>query len=438
MSFKIQEKKLENFKLTFLNRSSQLLAINILLANFAYAARLVMPLLLLPLLSNRLSASSYGAYMYAMAVAQWFGMLIEFGFNLSATRRISAASDPIEVALIVAETQDARITLAVFATMPAVAMLLWSPQFALMPQWAGVAWLYGVLTGLVPQFYYQGTHRLRDVAIAELVGAVATLVLVTIFVDGLNQGVVLPVTILLPRLITTIYLTFRMQRTLGKNRRAGFYTFVGARRSLFSGMSLFKFQIYASFYTSFNVIVAGYFFSSAEIGAYASADRIMRASLGFFNQISSAIFPKFVSMRASGNQALHKARLLVGLCMIGLGVAGAVALWFAAPVLVRLLFGDLHELTGEILRIQVAVLPAIAISSVISFYFLLVEGQDRVLNRVILTAAVVNVPLCLYLIGHQGLKGGAISWVVVEWAISTILSVIIFQQYKAAAVVISN
>jgi O-antigen/teichoic acid export membrane protein len=208
---------------------------------------------------------------------------------------------------------------------------------------------------------------------------------------------------------------------LGLDRDVRGYCFASARRSLEAGIGVFRFQIYVSLYTSFNLILAGFFFSPAQIGAYASADRIIRAGLGFFGQISAAIFPKFVAMRASGDRNLHRARYLVLGGMLGLGLLGAVIVWIAAPILARLLFGKAHELAGEILRIQAGVVPAIAISSVLSVHFLLVDEQERSLNRVVLAAAAISVPLCVYLMTRLGVRGGAISWVTIEWAISAIL-----------------
>lgn len=406
-----------------------MLAVNILVANLAYAARLVMPLLLLPVLSHRLDAADYGVYMYAMAVAQWLSLFIEFGFNLSATRQVSAAVTPEAISHIATDTQNARFTLAVGAALPALGLLLWSPQFASAPQWVAVAWAYGALTALVPQYYFQGTHRLRDIAGAELVGAVATLGLVTTLVTPTNQAVMLPLLVLAPRLTTTCYLTLRMRRLLGQACLSG-YSFASARRSLSSGLGLFKFQIYVSLYTSFNLILAGHFFSAAQIGAYASADRIMRAGLGFFSQISAAVFPKFVAMRSAGDSNLQRARLIAIGGMLCLGLLGAATVWLAAPMLSRLLFGNAHELAADILRIQAIVVPAIAISSVISIHFLLVDGQDRSLNRVVLVAAAVNVPLCLVLMTCQGIQGTAVSWVVIEWAIAAALIVMALLQHN--------
>lgn len=401
-----------------------MLAVNILVANIAYVARLVMPLLLLPVLSRRLNAADYGVYMYAMAIAQWLGLFIEFGFNLSATRQVSSAVTPKAIARIATDTQNARFTLAAAAALPALGLLLCSPQFATAPQWVAVAWAYGVLTALVPQYYFQGTHRLRDIAGAELAGAAATLVLVTTLVSPVNQAFMLPLLILAPRLATTCYLTLRM---LGQVRLGG-YSFASARRGLSAGLGLFKFQIYVSLYTSFNLILAGHFFSAAQIGAYASADRIMRAGLGFFSQISAAVFPKFVAMRAAGDSYLQQARLIAIGGMLCLGLLGTATIWLVAPVLSRLLFGNAHELASYILRIQAIVVPAIAISSVISFHFLLVDGQDRSLNRVVLVAAAVNVPLCMVLMTYQGVQGGAVSWVIIEWAIAAALIVMALLQ----------
>lgn len=396
-----------------------MLAANILVANVAYAARLVMPLLLLPVLSHRLDTADYGVYMYAMAVAQWLSLFVEFGFNLSATRQISSAVSHESIAVIVTDTQNARFTLAVCAALPALG-LLWSPQFASAPLWVVVAWAYGSLSALVPQYYFQGTQQLRDIAIAELASAAATLILVMTFVGTYNQGVMLPLLVLAPRLATTSYLTLRMRRMLGKVH-SGDYSFTSAKQSLSAGLDLFKFQIYVSLYTSFNLILAGQFCSAAQIGAYASADRILRAGLGFFGQISAAVYPKFVAMRAEGNITLHRARLIAIVGMLCLGLLGAATVWMAAPLLSRLLFGRAHELASEILRIQSMVVPAIAISNVISFQFMLVDGQDRSLNRVVLAAAVANVPLCYLLMTHHGVRGGAVSWVVIEWAISAAL-----------------
>lgn len=398
------------------------------MANAAYAARLVMPLILLPVLSHRLDAAAYGVYMYAMAVAQWLSLFVEFGFNLSATRRVSSVVAPESIAVIVTETQNARFTLAVGAVIPALALLLWSPQFVSAPQWAVVAWAYGALTALVPQYYFQGTHQLRDIAVAELASATVTLILVMTLVSPYNHAVMLPLLVLVPRLATTWYLTQRMCRALGKNS-LGIYSFGSAKQSLLAGLDLFKFQIYISLYTSFNIILAGQFFSAGQIGAYASADRILRAGLGFFSQISAAVYPKFVSMRAEGDHTLHRARLIAIGAMLCLGLMGAATLWIVAPLLSALMFGSANELVSDILRIQSVVVPAIAISNVISFHFMLVDGRDRSLNRVVLVAAAVNVPVCFVLMTYYGVRGGAISWVVIEWAIAAVLTTMTLLQH---------
>jgi PST family polysaccharide transporter len=398
-----------------------LLFLNIVATNFAYLARLLAPLLLLPVLSHRLNATTYGVYMYAMAVAQWLSLLIEFGFNLSATRRISAAHDKGEIADVVCETQDARLTLALAAGVPVAVLLSWSPQFASAPQWAIVAWIYGALAAIVPQYYFQGVHRLRDVAVSEMAGAAVTLALVAGFVSESNQQFALPLFVLVPRFSTTMFLTWRMRRMLPKSGDPYSYSFSRACRSLSAGFEL---------YTSFNLILAGYLFSAAEIGAYASADRVMRAGLGFFGQISAAVFPKFVAMRASGDITLHRMRLIALLIMALLGTLGAVIVWLAAPLLCKLLFGAVHELAQEILRIEVAVIPAIAISSVLSFHYFLVDGRDRSLTRVVMLAAAINVPLCIYLMKRDGVTGGATLWVIVEWSITIALLFLARQHQK--------
>src|SRR5947209_4740500 len=76
----------------------------------AYAA----PLIVLPYLSRVLSVEHFGLIQFATAFNFYFITLVEYGFNLSATRRIAIHRDnPQKVSRIVASVYAAKFLLTV-------------------------------------------------------------------------------------------------------------------------------------------------------------------------------------------------------------------------------------------------------------------------------------------------------------------------------------
>ena len=69
--------------------SERILAKNTLFLYVMQVSGYVFPLLTFPYLTRTLGAARYGTVVFANAVMQYFSMLIEFGFILSATKTCS-------------------------------------------------------------------------------------------------------------------------------------------------------------------------------------------------------------------------------------------------------------------------------------------------------------------------------------------------------------
>ena len=76
-----QNKKLDNNKKVILS--------NYISLSFLQAANYILPLLVLPLLVRTLGTEKFGLVMFAQAFITFFNIIVDFGFNLSATREVS-------------------------------------------------------------------------------------------------------------------------------------------------------------------------------------------------------------------------------------------------------------------------------------------------------------------------------------------------------------
>lgn len=410
-----------------------MLAKNIFILSLVHVVRLILPLLVLPILAGTILPDDFGIYLYTVSFGAWMSVFIEYGFNISATRAMARSADAHDVRRIIEETQSAKWLLAA-ATLPLLLLaVLIVPVFNGHAYWALTAWLLGVLTAFSPMYYFQGREQLRMVAFAETLAGLLVLVCVYCFITDSSRFFLLAPILLLAKMFSTAALTWRMICDLPRGNRPR-SSVASGRTALKAGFDIFVFQSAVSFYTSFNVVFLGFFCSPAQVGAFAAAERLMKAGLGFISQFSNAIFPRLNALGISDRPRMLRMRtqVLAGFAVIG--VAGMATTWLIAPYVVKYMFKDNLEQVVLLLGIFAVVVPAIALSNVMGFQYLLVEGREKVFNRVIAAAAVINLCIAFVLVTQAGVRGMALSWVLTEWFITITLAVIIFSPrlYKVA------
>jgi PST family polysaccharide transporter len=81
---------------------------------------------------------------------------------------------------------------------------------------------------------------------------------------------------------------------------------------------------------------------------------------------------------------------------------------------VRILLGSQYLPAIGVFRVLTLILPLIALSSILGVQWMLPFGMDRMFNRIVLGAAVLNVSLAIYVAPHFGAMGMAWSVVAAE------------------------
>ena len=402
-----------------------MLAKNIIILGLVYAIRLILPLLVIPILIRRINADDFGIYMYAISFAAWLSIFVEYGFNISATREISSSASQEEISSIVSGTQSAK-SLLVIATIPFLFGAIYLvPVFDGNIYWALTSWLLGVLTALSPIYYFQGRETLKIVGFSEMAFGILTLAGIYFFVNTQADIYRLALIILLARLGGTLLLNFRMYAEC-KVKLPNMFDFNGGTAQLKNGFNLFIFQGAVSLYTSFNVVLLGFYCTPVQVGAYASAERLMRAGIGFLGQFSNAIFPRLNSLKLKFPEKVKNFRLQVLVVFFVIGLMGTAVTLIAGPIIVKYMFPGIANQVVEVLKILSLVVPAIALSNVLGFQYLLVDRQEKIFNIIIACAAILNIAMAYFLILKYQEKGMAISWVAIEWIIVFAIAMVVF------------
>ncbi len=403
---------------------------NFLSLTLVQCANYLLPLLTLPFLFRVLTAERYGLVIFAQAFMQYFIILTDFGFSLSATREISTnRADPQEVGRIFSSVMVIKLTLLVVSFLLLVALAVTVPKFR--DDWAVYFLAFGVVVGqvLFPLWFFQGIERMKYVALLNLVSRLVFTVLVFAVIRRRDDYPLVPLFHSLGALTTGVaglalaLLKFKVR--LATPSRASLKKHIKAAHHIFAG------KIAVSFYTTTNVVILGFFTSDAIVGYFAAGEKIVRAVQGLEIPFSQAVFP-YISKRAgeSPRDALRFIRK-VTLPVVIVTALASVALFVFAPVIGRIALGEASQDSVRVIRMLASVPLIVGAAIIYADLFLLGFGLAKTWARIILCSGVLSLTGAAVFVGilKMGYVGLSINVVLTE----SLVLILSFLAYRKAS-----
>jgi polysaccharide transporter, PST family len=254
----------------------------------AYIVNYAVPLVTIPYLVRVLGPAAWGLVAMAQGFGNYLNLVVEYGFNLSATREVARhQNDPERIADLVAGVMSAKLVLVLGGVALALALQFAVPALQARPAvlWSGV--VAGIALGLNPLWYFQGCERMRVVAALEIVtksvAAGGVFFLVRSPADawrvlGLQAGA---------SLLSTGCGLVLAYREVTLRRPSAALTFSALR----TGWSMFLFRSSAMLYTTGNSFLLGLFAPPVAVGYFAGAEKISKAVMGLLNPLNQAFYP---------------------------------------------------------------------------------------------------------------------------------------------------
>lgn len=252
-------------------------------------ARYVLPLITIPYLARVLSPEAWGLVIFAQASAQWLIVMLDYGFNLSATREIARHRDnPQHIPEIIASVIGAFGLLLLGSGLVVLAMGLYVPTFRTHLDYLIWAWLIAIAQGVAPLWYFQGIEKLQLPAMVDLGVRTFASIATFVWIKTSNEGwKVLALQALASLLAAGIMLVWMYCEIPWR-----FPRLTSAFTALRMGWSMFLFQSSASLYTTANTFILGLLVSVEQVAFYGGAERITRSILSLMGPLSQAMFPR--------------------------------------------------------------------------------------------------------------------------------------------------
>jgi PST family polysaccharide transporter len=352
-------------------------------------ATYIIPLITLPYLVRVLGVEGYGYLTLAFAIINYFLLLVNYGFDLSATNKVAKCSGNIEgISLIFWNVACLRICIMILS---GFFLFVFTSVVELndgLPIVLASAFLNVIGTSLFPQWLFQGLERLGLISGLRVFFQALTIPLIFIWVEDESDIWLAACINSLPIILVGFYslaLVYRRKWV------------VWIQPSIFSmwleikeGWPLFISTVATSLHTNSVPVLLSYISGPAAVGYYMASDKIVRSLISLVRPVTNSFFPR-VSAEVKNDKS--KAKLVViNLInfMFYISIVMSVALFSMADIVINLIYGK--DFSDAIILVCVmSFLPlAINISSVLGLHVLIPFGFKELYSRIYLRCSLFS------------------------------------------------
>ena len=368
-----------------------------LFANFTYLSILEIIGLLLPLISypyviRTVGADNYGVVVFCQAIIAYVVIIINFGYNVSATRKIS------ENRTNVFKIREIYSSI-VYQKLLIFAICLVSGLFVLI----FLKYDYSViLLGFIglciqevffPTWLFQGLERMKFITIITFVAKCSCLILIFLFVHDKKDYACIPVLYSIGGFFTSV-----LSVIILKKKFDIYFVKVSKYRmkeDFLESLPFFTSRLSAIVMERGNVLVIGTFFSYDMVAIYDLCAKIVSILKTPFSLVAQVIYP---NVAKSKNMLLVKKSIKIVLLF---GAFVCLFVYLFAPNIILLLSDTSMLGAVSILKIMVLYVPIVGISYLFGASVLVVKGYSREYNLSVVYSVLLYILMLLSFISFS-------------------------------------
>lgn len=390
----------------------------------------VFPFITIPYVVRTLGVEKFGLVSFAAAFTAYFSMLIDYGFNFSATRSISIHRDNIaKESQIITSVYLIKFVLFIVSILAFVLIVLNVGFF----KNESDLYIYSFLTVigalLTPLWYFQGVEKM--IIITGLTFAVRLILVFSIFSFITNKGdyklyaLLNSFSSITIGLISFSFVIMKISLLTKKN-------FPILLSEFKEGSILFVSNLSINLYTVSNTFILGLFAPPVIVGYWSAADKIRLAMQNILTPISQGFYPHLSKLfNNSFEAAMLFVRKTSGTLILLSFTVSFMLFAFAEPLVLFILGADFYS-SAYILKI-ISFLPFIIIlSNITGIQILLNINGSKEFTNVVLLAAMLNIMLSFILVPKLMAIGTAISVVITEIIVTSMMFYFSFKRIKKA------
>lgn len=373
---------------------------------------MLLPLITVPYVTRVIGFEKIGVIAFASAIIGYFGICINYGFNLTATKQIAQNKNDKKFVnkffFEVTFTKAFLILLSFFV----LVVLLCIPKFGGESLIFLLIFANIIFQNLLPTWFLHGYQDLNFSTKINIAGKIMSTALIFVFVTKKSDYWITALLPALQSLLTfLIVMIFIFKKYTIKYQKVDFKSVL---KQLKEGRYIFLSQIKITFFNNFNILILGILLGDKAVGIFSSADKIIKIVSSAQIPIVSALYPYFSRLiKTDVKLGFQKARqfAVYGAMVYGIVIIG---LFIGIPYFCELLFGSEVEVISTLVRIMSFIPLFVYLNNLYGTQFLLNMGGDKKFLLNMLLAAAFNMVFIFPLTYYFNVTGTAVSIVLTE------------------------
>ncbi|MDD5505323.1 MAG: flippase [Candidatus Omnitrophica bacterium] len=393
----------------------------------------LLPLVVLPYLIRVIGIEKFGLIAFAQSLIQYFTILTDYGFSLSATRKISLCKDEdcqTQVSTIFSSVMTVKLLLAGLSFIILFLVISLIPKFR--NDWLVYILSFGAVIGntLFPVWFFQGKEKMGYITLINVIGGILYALCIFIFIKSPEDYLLLPLLNSLLFLISGIwglYIAFTKFKL-----EFIFQRYKDIKSELKTGWDIFTSTVSINAYTTTRIFAVGLLTNNVITGYFSLADRIANFIQTFpMDSFSRAVFPRINKVFARNEK-----RALAIMQRIQLGITSGFVFclpiaYYIAPWIIYIVCGNENFVCGREYQEAVITLRLLLVAvffvgaNAFRVQFLLVCGKPDLYAKIHIAAAIIGSPLIFLLTYKFSYVGAALATVLTEAGVFIITLIII-------------
>lgn len=371
----------------------------------------LLPFVTLPYILKTIGTEHYGAYSYIYGILQYVIMLSTYGFNFSATKRISQCRDDKQK---ISNLFNSVIASKSIIALVLVVSLLLLSHWVFKDNFGTLMFVYGL--GMVigdiftPIWLFQGMEKMKFMTIVNASSKILFTILIFVFIQESSDYYLLILLNSCGYLLSGFLSIVLVKREFKlRFHRVGWDDIV---QQFKDGSEVFGSTLGMNLYRNANVIILKQFFSDEIVGLYSAAEKVVKGFQSVISPAAQALFPH-LSLRFKGKSISENIALLkkISLPFSMVVVFITIMVFIFAPLIIKILCGEDFVDSVPLVRIMTLVILFGEINYLIGIVGLVNMNGQRYFFRSVIVAGVFSVTFVLLLLPHYGVN-------IAAWAMS--------------------
>ncbi|GAB6077194.1 flippase [Desulfurobacterium crinifex] len=330
-------------------------------------ANYILPLITLPYLVRVLGPEKFGLIAFAQAFIQYFNILTDYGFNLSATREISIHRENKEkVSEIFSSVMIIKLGLLVLSFLIMTIIVFSFEKFK--RDWLIYYLTFGMVVGqaLFPVWFFQGMERMKYITFLNITAKLIFAISIFVFVHEVSDYIYVPLINSLGFFISGILAIWIVVKDF--NIRIYVPRTSTLVEYLRDSSQFFLSRVSVSIYTSTNAFVLGLFTNNRMVGYYSIAEKLYIALQQIYHPLVNTLYP-YVAHKKN----VHLYKKVFKLVTFA-NVILVLVLFMLSDQIIKIIFGDGLEVSVNIFKILLLSTMIVVPSILLGYPFLAAMG----------------------------------------------------------------